>query len=194
MPHITLSERRGLFIFQMQKTFAFRLLPFALIRLCAFGFMLSALASCSFNPNYQGKGAAYLQGEWKQDSVISEKQLVDYALYHFTFNCDSFFVQMENFSKVNYGADSCMKNGHWFEYAKGYYEMNGDTLHIKGFYANANYSLKNPGGCFNSGVYEDKFKVSHNADSALLNLLPLSSTIAMKLKLVKRTVCVPKAL
>jgi len=192
MIHLTLSVRRGLFIILMHKTFAFRPLPFASIGLSALCFVL--LASCSFNPNYQGKGTAYLQGEWKQDSVSSEKQLVNYSLYHFTFNCDSFFVQMENFSKVNYGADSCMKNGHWFEYAKGYYEMNGDTLHIKGFYANANYSLKNPGGCFNSGVYEDKFKVSHNADSTLLNLLPLSSTIALKLKLVKRITCVPKPL
>ena len=156
-------------------------------------FLLLALASCSFNPNYQGKGTAYLQGEWKQDSVISEKQLVNYSLYHFTFTCDSFFVQMNNFSKVNYGADTCMQNGRWFEYAKGNYEVKGDTLHIKGFYANANYSLKDPGGCFNSGVYEDRFKVLKSPDSSL-NLLPLSSTIAMKLKLVKLITCVPKPL
>jgi hypothetical protein len=178
----------------LQKASGFKLPASSFKSASCFLLLASCFCACSFNPNYQGKGTAYLQGEWKQDPVSSEKQLVNYSLYHFTFNCDSFFVQMENFSKVNYGADTCMKNGHWFEYAKGYYEMNGDTLHIKGFYANANYSLKDPGGCFNSGVYEDKFKVSHNADSTLLNLLPLSSTIAMKLKLVKRITCVPKPL
>ncbi|WP_448701509.1 fumarate hydratase [Mucilaginibacter sp. AW1-3] len=150
-------------------------------------------SACRFNPSYQGPGTAYLQGEWKQDSAISEKQLVNYTLYHFTFNCDSFFVRMENFSKVNYGADTCMKNGHWFEYSKGSYQMRGDTLHLKGFYANANYSLKDPGGCFNSGVYEDNFKVSKQGDSAL-NLQPLGNTIAVKVKLVKRLTCVPKPL
>ncbi|OCX50382.1 hypothetical protein BEL04_21595 [Mucilaginibacter sp. PPCGB 2223] len=158
-----------------------------------FGLFALGLTACSFNPNYQGKGVAYLQGEWRQDSVASEKRLVNYALYHFTFSCDSFFVRMENYSTVNYGADTCMKNGHWFEYAKGSYEVSGDTLHIKGFYANANYTLKDPGGCFNSGVYEDSFKVNKQGDSTL-NLQPLGNPVVVKVKLVKRTTCVPKPL
>jgi hypothetical protein len=177
----------------LKKASGFLLPASGLKKASCFLLLASCFCACRFNPALQGTGVPALQGEWKQDSVISEKQLVNYSLYHIAFSCDSFFIRIENFSKVNYGADTCMKNGHWFEYAKGNYEMRSDTLHVKGFYANANYSLKDPGGCFNSGVYEDRFKVSHNADSSL-NLLPLSSTIAMKLKLVKRIACVPKPL
>ncbi len=155
--------------------------------------MLSALSSCWFNPPLQGKGTGFIQGEWKQDSLKNTKQLITYSLYHVTFNCDSFFVRMENYSKVNYGADSCMKNGHWFEYAKGGYDQRGDTLHLKGFYCNANYSLKDPGGCFNVGVYEDFFKIASHRDSTL-DLSSLSNTIPVKLKLIKRLSCVPKPL
>jgi hypothetical protein len=167
----------------MHKTFAFFLLAFAFL-----------MASCHFNPSVQGNGVNYLQGEWKQDSVHNGQQLVGYSLYHFTFNCDSFFVRMENFSKVNYGADTCMKSGHWFEYAKGTYDKRSDSLHLKGFYCHANYSLKDPGGCFTTGVYEDYFKMKAHTDS-LLSLLPLNNnTIPLNLKLIKRLSCVPKAL
>jgi len=178
----------------MRKAFEFKLLNFDLRKsflLLASCFLL--LPSCQFNPSYQGKGTVYLQGEWKQDSVISEKRLINYALYHFTFSCDSFFVRMENFSTINYGADTCMKGGHWFEYTKGDYEMRKDTLHLKGFYANANNTLKDPGGCFNSGVYEEYFKVAKQGDS-VLNMQPLGNTLPIKVKLVKRLSCVPKPL
>ncbi len=156
--------------------------------------MLSALTACRFNPSYQGTGVKNLQGEWQQDTVPNKKQLISYQLYRFKFNCDSFFVRTENFSQVNYGADTCMKSGHWFEYAKGNYNQHSDTLHLKGFYCHADYSLKDPGGCFTTGVYEDYFKITKQPDSAL-NMLPLSNnTIPVKLKLIKRVVCVPKAL
>src|SRR5471030_2433952 len=97
----------------MQKTFqlspfAFYLLPFALI-----------LASCSMNPNMQTKGESFLQGEWQQDSVAGQKQLITYSLYHLKFSCDSFFMSIKSFSKVNTGADTCMNSGHWAEYVRG---------------------------------------------------------------------------
>lgn len=155
--------------------------------------MLLALTSCSFNPNYQGKGTDYLQGEWKQDSVERQKQLVNYTLYNFRFSCDSFYVTMSSASKVNYGADTCMNRGHWIEYAKGTYEQKADTLSLKGYFSNADHSIKEEGGCFRSGVYEDSFRITSKTDSGL-TLLSFSSPIPMKLKLIKRMACVPKPL
>jgi hypothetical protein len=179
----------------MQRSFAFRLLPFTK---AAFSFLLLAsgllaLSSCSFNANYQGKGADFLQGEWKQDSVDRQKQLVSYSLYHFRFTCDSFYVNIASASKVNYGADTCMSKGHWLEYAKGTYEVKTDTLNLKGFFCNADYSLKKEGGCFRFGAYEDSFKLSSKKDSAL-SLSSFNSTIPIRLKLVKRISCVEKPL
>jgi hypothetical protein len=177
----------------MQKPFSFRLSAFSLIKASCFLLLASCFFGCSFNPPLQGKGVVALQGEWQQDTVSNSKQLVSYVQYRFRFSCDSVFIRMENFSKVNYGTDTCMNKGHWFEYAGATYDQKTDTLHIKGFYCDAKYQLKNPGGCFNSGVYEDTFKLKLKGDSAL-ELLPLSSTIPVKLKLVKRTSCTPKPL
>ena len=39
--------------------------------------LASSLCGCWFNPNMQGKGEVYLQGEWQQDSVAGQKQLLD---------------------------------------------------------------------------------------------------------------------
>lgn len=174
----------------MKNLFTLRLLPFTL---AAFGFLLVALSSCSFNPNYQGKGSDFLQGEWKQDSVERQKVLVSYALHQFRFSCDSFYVQIASVSKVNYGADTCMNSGRWTEYAKGTYEQKADTLHLKGFFCNPDYSLKKEGGCFRFGAYVEDFVVSSKSDSSL-SLLSFSSTIPLKLRLVKRIPCVAKPL
>lgn len=184
----------------MQKPFDFLILTFDLkkafcFKLSALSFLLCALsfASCSFNPSLQGKGEAAIQGSWQQDSLANSKQLVNYALYRFRFSCDSVFIRMENFSKVNYGADTCMRNGHWFEYARATYAQSHDTLRINGYYCNADYTLKVIAGCFNTGPYAESFKISPKGDS-VLQLQPLSGTLPFKLKLIKRTSCVPKPL
>jgi hypothetical protein len=151
------------------------------------------LAACSFNPNYQGKGTALLQGEWKQDTVERQQQLVNYSLYNFRFSCDSFYVQIASVSKINYGADTCMNKGHWTEYAKGTYEQKSDTVHVNGFFCNPDYSLKKEGGCFRFGAYDEQFKVSSKGDS-VISLAPFSTPLPIVLKLVKRGVCSPKPL
>jgi len=170
----------------MQKPFSFHLLPFAL--LMAFG-----LTSCSPNANLQGKGEVYLQGEWQQDSVPKEKQLLQYSIYHFRFSCDSFFVQINSFSRVNSGADTCMGSGHWSEYVRGSYQQRNDTLHLRGQFCNADYSLKQEGGCFRSGIYEEFFKVSKKTDS-LIQFSSTSNVIPINARLIKRTTCNPKPL
>src|SRR5882757_7687204 len=85
--------------------FAFCLLPFAFL-----------IASCSMNPDMQTAGEKYVQGEWQQDSVPAQKRLVAYSLYDLKFSCDSFFMKISSYSKVNYGSDTCMNSGHWAEY------------------------------------------------------------------------------
>ncbi|WP_295649972.1 fumarate hydratase [uncultured Mucilaginibacter sp.] len=176
-----------------KKAFCFKLSALSFQK--AFCFLLLALCSfsCSFNPSLQGKGEAAIQGTWQQDSLANSKQLVNYALYGFRFSCDSVFIRMENFSKVNYGADTCMRNGHWFEYARATYTQSHDTLRINGYYCNADYTLKVTAGCFNTGPYAESFKISPKGDS-VLQLQPLSGTLPFKLKLIKRTSCVPKPL
>ena len=169
----------------MQKSFSFRLLAFTLL---AFG-----LASCKSNPNLQGKGEVYLQGEWQQDSVPKEKQLLQYSIYRFKFSCDSFFMQINSFSKVNNGADTCIGSGHWTEYVRGSYQQMSDTLHMRGQFCNADYSLKQEGGCFRSGIYEELFLVSKKTDS-LIQFSSTSSVIPINAHLIKHTTCNQKPL
>jgi len=162
--------------------------------LCAFTFLLSAFTftSCSFNANLQGKGEAYLQGEWRQDSVPMQKKLTEYSLYNISFSCDSFYMQINSFSKVNNGDSKCTASGHWTEYVKGGYQQHGDTLHMRGQFCNANYSLKDEGGCFRSGIYEETFTVKKNNDSLIS--LTGSSVISIDLHLKRRTACTQKPL
>jgi hypothetical protein len=179
----------------MQIPFAFRLLPFTskeAFYLLPFTLIIG-LAACTPNANLQGRGEIYLQGEWQQDSVPKEKQLLQYSLYHLNFSCDSFFMQIKSFSKVNNGADTCMNSGHWVEYVKGSYQQRNDTLHLKGQFCNADHSLKNEGGCFRSGIYEDFFQVSKKTDS-LIQFSSISSVIPINARLIKHTTCNPKPL
>jgi hypothetical protein len=166
----------------MKRSFAFYLLAFALLTV-----------ACKFNPDTQTPGENYLQGEWQQDSVTMQRQLVTYSLYNLKFNCDSFFVQMKTFSKANIGADSCTRNGKWTEYAKGVYEQKNDTLHVRGLFCNADYSYKDPTGCFRSGVYEETFTVTKKTDS-VIQFNPTSSVIPFNAQLIKRNTCNPKPL
>lgn len=169
----------------MQKPFSFYLLPFS--------FLLALCAGCSMNPNLQGEGVANLQGEWQQDSIPMQKKLVEYSLYHFKFSCDSFYMRISSFSKVNNGADTCMNRGHWTEYVKGNYQQRNDTLHLKGQFCNANFTLKEPGGCFRAGIYEDFFKIVKKSDS-LIKFSITSSVIPVNARLIKHTTCNPKPL
>jgi hypothetical protein len=165
----------------MQKPFCFLLLAFSILLLNA----------CSFNPRMQGKGEDYLQGEWKQDSVALQQKLLNYSLYKFKFNCDSVYMEIDSYSKVNTGMDSCMNAGSWKEYVRGTYYKSNDTLHIKGNFCNADYSLKKQAGCFRYGPYEDHFTVAKKADS-LVQFISTSNVIPVNLRLIKRITCVPK--
>jgi len=167
--------------------------PFAL-RLLAFTFLLSAFSfGCWFNPNMQTPGESYLQGEWQQDSVTNQKQLLSYSLYHLKFSCDSFFLEIHSFSKVNTGADTCMNAGNWREFCKGIYEQKHDTLHLKGQFCNADYTIKDENSCFRSGDYEEFFKVHKTSDS-VAQFASTTNVIPINAHLTKKTSCHPKPL
>jgi hypothetical protein len=174
----------------MQRPFPFRLLTFASIGFLLYAFSLS---SCSRNASFQGKGEASLQGEWRQDSVPVEKKLTEYSLYDLKFSCDSFFIRINTFSKVNNGADTCTRSGHWTEYVKGTYEQKRDTLHVRGNFCNADYSIKEEGGCFRAGIYEENFILKKKGDS-VLEFAGASSLIPIEAHLIKHTTCTPKPL
>jgi hypothetical protein len=163
--------------------------------LSAFTFLLLAFsfASCSFNPNLQGKGEVYLQGEWKQDSIPMQKKLIDYSLYNINFSCDSFYMQINSFSKVNNGPDTCMRSGHWTEYVKGSYQQHKDTVRLRGQFCHANFTLKEEGGCFRSGIYDESFQSKKKGDS-IIQLYPTSGVIPIEIHLLKRTTCTQKPL
>ncbi|MBS1530031.1 MAG: hypothetical protein JSU01_06970 [Bacteroidetes bacterium] len=141
----------------------------------------------------QGKGEAYLQGEWRQDSVPMQQKLTEYSLYNISFSCDSFFMRISSFSKANNGDSKCTVSGHWTEYVKGNYQQRSDTLRLRGQFCNADYSLKQEGGCFRSGVYEETLMVKKIKDS-LIRFSPASSVIPIDVRLIKRTTCTQKPL
>lgn len=170
----------------MQKSFLFKV-TFACYLL------LFVFSSCWMNPNMQNPGVTGLQGEWQQDTVFMQKQLVTYSLYHFRFSCDSFFMSIKTFSKVNYGADTCMNSGRWTEYTRGHYEQRNDTLFLKGQFCNPNYTIKEDAGCFRIGNYEEFFKINKKTDS-LIQLSSTSSVIPITARLIKRTACTIKPL
>ncbi len=187
-----LSSGEGFFKINMQNTF--RPSPFAFY-LIAFCFLLCALSfsSCWFNPNMQTPGQVYLQGEWQQDSVPGQKRLLTYSLYHLKFSCDSFFVSIKSYSKVNTGPDTCMRSGRWAEYVRGTYDQRHDTLHLKGQFCNADMTIKDDKGCFRSGDYEEFFKVASKNDSTI-QFASATDVIPIDAHLVKRTTCHPKPL
>lgn len=167
--------------------------PALLLSAFCFALLAFTFVSCSFNANLQGKGEAYLQGEWQQDSVAMQQKLTEYSLYNISFSCDSFFMRISTFSKVNNGNSNCTTSGHWTEYVKGGYQQRNDTLHLHGQFCNANFSLKPEGGCFRSGIYEETLTVKKLKDS-LVRLSPASSVIPIDLHLIKRTTCTQKPL
>jgi hypothetical protein len=117
--------------------------------------------------------------------------LITYSLYHIKFNCDSFFVAIKSYSKVNTGPDTCMNSGHWAEYCRGTYEQRNDTLHLKGQFTNADFTIKDDKGCFRSGDYEEFFKVSKKDDDHV-QFASTSDIIPINAHLIKRTSCHPK--
>jgi len=163
------------------------------VYLLAFSFCLLALCSaCTRLPNVQGKGELFLQGVWNQDSIANADQLLNYTQHHFKISCDSFYVDLTTFSKVNYYADSCFNKGIWKEYAKGTYVVKGDTLVLSGTFTKANYKQKVT-GCYRIGRYLSSFKIKSSSKNSLL-LESLNDERECALILKQKINCIPKEL
>lgn len=162
------------------------------IKCLLFLIVCSALASCKFNPNYQGRGADYLQGIWEEEPVPYQDSLIQYTRHSFRFSCDSVYIQMETKAKANYNPDSCFNKGTWKEYAKGNYVFKNDTLYILSTFTKADYKQK-LSGCYRIGQYLPTFVVKER-DENKLELQGLQQHIPLTLKLKERTTCIPKPL
>jgi hypothetical protein len=119
--------------------------------------------------------------------------LLSYSLYHIKFSCDSFFMSIHSFSKIDNGVDTCMRSGQWLEYTRGTYVQTNDTLHLKGQFANADMTIKDDKGCFRAGDYAEDFKVIKRSDS-LIRFVSTTNVIPIDARLIKRTTCHPKPL
>jgi hypothetical protein len=161
--------------------------------LFAFGLVLLAFAfSCTRLPNVQGKGTAFLQGIWNQDRIANSTELLNYTQHRFKITCDSFYVELTTFSKVNYYADSCFNKGIWKEFAKGTYAVSGDTLLLSGTFTKANYKQKVT-GCYRTGRYVTSFKIKSTTENKIM-LESLNDGRACELTLKQKIKCVPKEL
>ena len=150
------------------------------------------LISCQRRPDVQGQGSALLQGIWIQDSVRNEEELLAFTKHRFKISCDSFYVDLTTYSKVNYYSDSCFQQGIWKEYAKGVYIVRSDSIFLDGTYTKANYKQK-LGGCYHVGRYIKSFKIKEALPGSLL-LESVDNQRELRLKLESEIVCIPKEL
>lgn len=154
--------------------------------------VLCVSAACRRLPDVQGKGEAFLQGIWNQDSIPNADKLLNYTRHKFKFTCDSFYVDLTTHSKVNYYADSCFNGGIWKEYAKGVYKVSGDSLFLSGTYTKSNYKQK-VSGCYQIGRYEKAFFI-RSFEPEKLHLESVGNQRMCDLVLKERIICQPKAL
>ena len=160
--------------------------------LVLFASILLLSASCRRLPDVQGEGSAMLQGIWAQDTTKFAEPMLSHTSHKFKITCDSFYVDLTTYSKVNYYADSCFQNGIWKEYAKGVYVMRNDSIFLEGTYTYANYKQK-LSGCYHIGRYIKSFKLK-KASSDTLMLESTDNQRELALKLSERITCVPKEL
>ena len=175
----SLSKRKGN-LFIMQKTYLL------------FLGLLCCLSACKFNPNYQGRGADFIQGIWEEEPVAYQDSLIQYTRHKFRFTCDSVYITLETTSKANYYPDSCFNNGRWKEYAKGNYVVSNDTLYILSTFTHSNFKQK-LSGCYRIGQYLPTFVIKKKERNKL-ELHGLLQHIPVTLQLKQKTTCIPKPL
>ncbi len=158
-----------------------------------FCFLLSALCiSCKSRSNIQGKGELFMQGIWNQDSIANKGKLLNYTKHWFKFTCDSFYVDLVTYSKVNYYPEECFNNGVWKEYAKGIYQVRNDSLFLAGDFTKSNHKQK-ISGCYRSGRYLVSFIIK-SATKKQLILENLADERECVLSFKKPVICIQKQL
>lgn len=170
----------------------FEQLPFGMKNFLFFILFIALLSSCKLNPNLQGRGSDFLQGVWEQDSVPYKAQLLEYTLHKFTFTCDSFYVKLETFAKINRYSNECYNNGKWTEYAKGTYQVRQDTLFLTGTFTKENYKQK-ISGCYRIGQYLPVFVIKNKSEDKI-ELENLHQHLPVILNIKEKLSCTPKPL
>lgn len=151
-------------------------------------FTICSFYACSFNTKAPQTGLSYLQGSWREDSIKNQSQLVNYENYAFRFTCDSFYLNIKSFSKVNLDGGECYNKNTWEEYVKGTYTSNQDTLHLNGAFVTANFKFKAEGTCYRFGKFDEDFLVK-KIDESTLEIQSTLSPIAHQLILIQKTSC-----
>ncbi len=150
------------------------------------------LGSCKFNENMQGKGRDDFQGSWQEETVAYQNERLQYSKHQFRFTCDSVYVTINTFAKVNTYPDSCFNGGSWTEYAKGVYETKKDTLLVSATFTKPDFKQK-ISGCYRNGQYLPAF-VIRKSSADTLYLEGLQDHLPLNLVLKEKTPCVQKPL
>jgi len=156
-------------------------------------FLLLLSSACTFNKKEQASGVDYFQGKWSEDTVENKAQLVSYQQHDFKFTCDSFYLQIKSYAKVNLNGGVCYDKNSWTEYTKGYYQLVGDTLKLEGNFVSDKYKFKPEGSCYRVGKYQENFVVVNKGK--LLDLLlikSLQTNLVHQLKRTEKGVCIIK--
>lgn len=154
-------------------------------------FSAFALSACTFNKKEQDKGINFLQGKWSEGAVENKEQLVSYQKHDFTFTCDSFYLQVKSFAKVNLNGGPCYDKNSWKEYAKGYYKLVGDTLKLEGNFVSEHYKFKAENSCYRVGKYQENFVVIEKAND-LITIKSLQTSLTHQLMLKQKLRCKPQ--
>lgn len=153
---------------------------------------LFMLAACEFRPNVQGEGEVYLQGSWKQDSMLHQDKLLAYSLYEMRFTCDSVYITIETYNRVPSLIDSCAKDGYWKEYARGVYIVRNDTLMVEADFTFSNGKQK-LSGCFGQGQFLPKFALERHTEDSLY-LRTQYTAMPLRLRKIAESTCIPQPL
>ncbi len=145
--------------------------------------LILSFGGCRFNPSTQNKGAKYLQGQWLQVNNQLNNDLIERNHHQYTFIRDSFYLILNNSSKVNFGQDTCYKNGSWKEYVKGVYSLSGDTIILKGAYVSKTFRFKKS-LCYTTGNFDQTLLYQSSKDSVLV--LKSFTNGNMVFKLIRR--------
>ncbi len=164
-------------------------------RVLTFSFLalsFTTIYSCKFNPNLQGTGRDDIQGIWDEGDVAYQNERLQYSKHNFRFSCDSVYITINTFAKVNTYPDSCFNDGMWTEYAKGVYDTKTDTLIITATFTKPDFKQK-ISGCYRNGQYLPVFVIRKSTPDSLY-LEGLKDHMPLNLALKERTICVQKPL
>lgn len=130
-------------------------------------FISLSICGCKFNPPKAREGISFLQGNWIEDSILNNSQLVSYQQYQIRITADSFYLRIENHVARNLNGGPCFQSNTWQEFAKGYYKLNKDTLKLEGNFVNQSYKYKPEGSCYRSGKYLEDFVLNKKTNQSI---------------------------